>query len=168
VLGNLPVKLPTHWQYVIDLPDTPYIQSNVPISDEIIATIRNGLRLQISAVTALKPTWVFKKRIEDYNVAFIDPQATNMDGSPALLIRGIQSAGTCIGVGDDGLSESAIILPHQSATNWRYVDYLRDSVRHESEHIVLWANDRALFYYYVGANDIHPIFPSVVDSIIKT
>ncbi|MBK8810737.1 MAG: hypothetical protein IPN69_08410 [Acidobacteria bacterium] len=122
----------------------------------MVATITAGILQQIATTPIY---WTRQRQIEEYNVALIEPTATNMDGSPALMVRGIQSAGTVIGVGDDGHVPSVIILPHQGATDWAHLDYLKAPARHESEHSALWSNDQNLFYYYTGERDIHPIFP---------
>jgi hypothetical protein len=156
VLTGLPVTLPDRFPYVIARFGAPLIESVAPVPETAVAAITAGILQQIATTPIY---WTRQRRIEEYNVALIEPTATNMDGSPALMVRGIQSAGTVIGVGDDGHVPSVIILPHQGATSWAHLDYLKASARHESEHSAEWANDQAVFWQFIGSGDIHPHFP---------
>jgi hypothetical protein len=159
VLQGLPVALPDRFPYIIERFGVPLIESVVPVPEEAVQAITEGIRTQIEKIDAARPWWENKKSPEDYNVALIEPTATNRDGSPALMIRGIQSAGTCIGVANDGHVPTVIILPHQAATDWGHLEYLKASARHESEHDREFSNDPAEFWAFLGANDVHPHFP---------
>ena len=80
---------------------------------------------------------------------------TQAEHLPALTMRNGQTvAGTCIGLENPTLAEPFILV----AENTEFLDYLTESVYNESEHFALFYNDRAAFYRFTGANDIHPIF----------
>lgn len=158
VPDNLPISVTT--------PHGVKIRSVVPVPMQAQTAIETGILTQIQKTSAFYDggsnggPWTQKRSLADYRVIFIDPQATNMDGTPAVMVRGIRSAGTVRGVGDDGWSEDSLILPHQADTNWRYLDYLRDAARFESEHDAEWANDKRVFYYFSQpGKDVHPHFP---------
>lgn len=155
-LKSLPVDLPTSWAVIIDRPDAPYIQSVVEVPESAIAQLVAGIQKQIDCTPA---HWTIARNVKDYNIYFIDSHRTNMDGSPALLVRGIQTAGTVIGLPGENFSPVFIVLPHQQSAGWLFPEYLKASARNESEHIALLFNDLNLFYYYQGGADIHPFFP---------
>ena len=162
VVSSVPVTLPPSFPYFWGEHGQPGIQSVVDVPIAARQAVAEGILNQIVRIDAAKPSWDAYKNLTDYVVYFIDPQATNTvndPGSPALIIRGVQAAGTCIGVGNDGVSLPIIVLPHQAASDWIYLDYLMHSAWHESEHIRLWQCDRTTFWYFTGANDIHPFFP---------
>jgi len=88
---------------------------------------------------------------------FIDPMATNRDGSPAIKVKGIQSAGTTIGLGEAPITERPyLVLPHQGDSGWRYTDYLRDASANEADHYIAGCNNLIVFWWFLGRRDIHP------------
>ena len=154
---NLPITLPPSLPYSTGARfGVPYIQSVVPIPESAAEAIGRGIVRQIATTPA---HWTNKREVENYDVVLINPDRINLDGSPALSVRGIQSAGTVIGVANDGHVPSVIVLPHQANQNWQFLDYLEQSARHESEHDAEWANDQSVFWQFIGAGDIHPHFP---------
>jgi hypothetical protein len=166
--SRMPVDWPPSFAYKVDEPNKPFIQSNVPIPDNVVEVCTRALGYMIRA-TNEKYGWSGKATVYEYNIAFLEPTATNQDGSPALMVhiksaegkitQSIQSAGTCIGVGKDGIIPTNICLPHQAATNWRYLNYLLYSVYNEGEHDRENHCDKNVFYKYLGENDIHPHTP---------
>lgn len=158
------------FRLAIEIPNLPYqfttprgvrVRSTVPVPDSALSTIDAGIMRQLVRASAAHPDWSSYAVLSDYDVMFIDPQATNQinyPGSPAIVVHGIQAAGTCIGLGD-GYIKPTIVLPHQAASGWTFMEYLAESARNESEHVRLWNNDLQLFGFYTGTNDIHPIFP---------
>ena len=157
----LSVTLPPSFPYFWGEHGQPGIQSVVEVPIAARQAVAEGILNQIVRISAAKPSWDAYKNLTDYVVYFIDPQATNTvndPGSPALIIRGVQAAGTCIGVGNDGVSLPIIVLPHQAASDWIYLDYLMHSAWHESEHIREWTNDPAEFFARAIVDDIHPHF----------
>lgn len=168
-IAGLPIDYPTAIPYIYHRPETPYISSVVPVPEEAIQAVTEGLKQTIRSVRHRFPHWKNALQPSDYNILFIQPAAVNQDGSPALLVkvRGIdgsvidriQSAGTVIGLPGQYVAPPNIVLPHQSDQNWQYLDYLKNSARFEGEHFVELLNDLAVFYQYVGANDIHPHHP---------
>jgi hypothetical protein len=126
------------------------VTSPVAVPAEALAQIDRGLNEQIARMPA---DWMNVRRVAD----FTDPQAWNQDGSPALVVGGIQTAGTVKGLGGGG--DIYILLPHQQAVDWRYGDYLMHSAWNEAEHFSEWFNDKAVFNQYAVANDVHPHRP---------
>lgn len=155
----IPARLP----YSFRTPGGVFVASVTNyVPDAALAAIDEGITNQLTRTEAAHPEWAAKRLLPDYRVIFIDPMATNAEtepGSPALLVWGIQSAGTCIGVGGDGVYPEYIVLPHQADSGWNYIDYLMHSAWHESEHIREWFNDQAVFNSFIGSGDIHPHFP---------
>lgn len=101
-------------------------------------------------------SWTRCRSHGDFRIGFIKPTATNMDGSPALIVSGVQTAGTVLGV-TASFSPITICLPQQA--NWDYLNYLMHSVWFEGEHVAEFQNDLGLFWQYVGAGDSHPHRP---------
>lgn len=103
--------------------------------------------------------WIHGRKASEVGLIFLKPQATNQDGTPALVTKAkygsIQNAGTVVGVGD-GFPYVAVVLPANFSGNFR--QYTKDAFRFESEHVGLYLNDKAKFQHYTGANDVHPIF----------
>lgn len=135
------------------------IVSTVAVPSSAFSLIDEGIRNQLVRHTAAFPDWNKFAQLSDYTLVFIEPMATNQinePGSPALIVGGTQTAGTCIGVWVFAASKPTIVLPHQAATDWRYNDYLMRSAWHESEHIREFANDYEEFLRHTGPNDIHP------------
>lgn len=133
------------------------VKSTVPVPPEALATIDAGIDEQMKRFAVAYPDWPAGKRHSEYRVLFIDPMASNQDGSPAILVKGIQTAGTCIGVHPGSPSRQPwIVLPHQANRDWRFGEYLRNSAWFESEHYVEWLNDYPTFLRFVGEGDVHP------------
>lgn len=154
------VPIPETFAFGVNTPRGTFVISNVEIPANVLTLIDNGIQAQLDSTAHLN--WQYARNHGDYQVMFIDPITTNTvtaPGSPALIVYGVQSAGTCIGIGNDPFSQAFIVLPHQVATNWRFEQYLSDTVRHESEHIIEWICDRDMFWSFVGAGDVHPHFP---------
>lgn len=121
--------------------------------EKIEPIIEMGIR---NCIKGYLPQWNNARGINDFLICFIKPTATNMDGSPALLVNGIQSAGTMLGY-SASFSTPLIVLPQQA--NWDHLVYLMYSVWHEGEHFGEWLNDKGWFWNYVGAGDVHPHRP---------
>lgn len=158
---TLPVKMPKSFDYSYPTPFGVMIYSVVAIPEDkksaVFAAVENGINTQIITSSRHNPTWDKARSLEDYRVAFIEPEATNQDGSPALLYNGrIQTAGTVLGVGRDGYSPIIIVLPHQQNQGWAHLQYLAESARNESEHWAESQNDEAMFYRFAVENDFHP------------
>lgn len=162
------VGLPAHiakWKYEYETPNGVRIRSTVPVPIEIRVEIEEGIAAQINRYNEVFPDWAKHTDIEDYDVLFVDPNAETEDGKPALLVSGgvgrgpVKTAGTVIGVQPWSiLPRPYIVLPHQKAHGWEYPDYLRDSVRNESEHVREWVNDKNVFYRFATVGDVHPHF----------
>lgn len=121
--------------------------------------------------------WTNFRTIEEFEVFLVPPATHNVEtdpGSPAILVRQLdpngvdvretQAAGTCIGVEGGVLGKTdtrypAIVLPYEDTELPAHAVYLEESARNEAEHIVMWVNNKNMFFNYVGANDQHPIFP---------
>lgn len=80
---------------------------------------------------------------------------TEVEQNPALTLKdGRTIAGTVISLTNPVLEPPFILI----AENWFKYNYLSDAVRNEGEHIVAFYNDKALFEFARGANDVHPIY----------
>jgi hypothetical protein len=170
--SRMPIDWPPSFAYKVDEPNTPFIQSVVPVPENVVKIATYAIQCGIRA-TNERFGWSGKATPFEYNIAFIDPTATNLDGSPALMVNqknlegktigSQQSAGTCIGVGNDKITPTNIVIPHQAATNWRYLNYLFWSIYNEFEHDRENHMDKNVFNQYLGLNDIHqhtpPQFP---------
>lgn len=136
------------------------VVSVVAVPPEALARIDIGIMRQIACYDRVQPSWGVGRQLSEYLVIFIDPMATNQvtePGSPALIAYGVQTAGTVLGAGRDGYNgPTTIVLPHQAATNWRYLNYLEAAVGNESEHVREWWNSEGTFYNYAIAGDVHP------------
>lgn len=159
--NQLPVKVPTSFAYFYTTPKGVSISSVVELpvdkKELILNTIDKGILTQITTCGDKYPSWTSVRNNSDYNLMFIEPDRINQDGSPALMYKGIyQTAGTVIGLNNDGYSPTTIVLPHQGGQNWAYLYYLEQSSRNESEHFAEWYNDKNIFQYYANANDVHP------------
>lgn len=135
------------------------VVSPVVVPDAALDAIDEGIAIQISKMPA---TWAQARRVTDYPVHFVAPEATNQDGSPALIVSGTQSAGTVAGtlcgLNSGGASGTPYLkLPYQ--TDWQYLDYLRNSVQFESEHLSESKNDCQEFMKWTGPSDRHPHRP---------
>lgn len=163
VLAKLPIDLPETFPFAYTTPRGVGISSVAAIPEHLRAVVFNaideGIQYLLTATRARYPNWQNANSHGDYGIYFLEPTATNLDGSPALMINGIQSVGTVIGIANDGFPFPSLVLPHQAATDWRYLDYLMRSVWFEGEHLREHSNDLAVFYSYLGANDIHEHTP---------
>lgn len=149
---------------------TPFgvkVRSTVKVPPQALDAIDRGILEQLDRINRAKPEWTNRQSPSQYAVLFVDPMATNVEtepGSPAILIKGVQSAGTVIGWnGDAGMKRSYIVAPHQDATQWRYLDYLKRTIWYESEHDreCNEPNERQPSdecRYYQTVNDVHPHF----------
>lgn len=139
------------------------VRSTVPVPAEALELIDRGLQRQIERWDAAHPEYAKGKNISEYSVLFIDPMAWNEftpPGSPAILVQGQQSAGTCIGEVRSGWPLKHIVAPHQQDSNWSFKDYLVATIHHESEHIRPSINgDMETFNKYLGGGDVHPHIP---------
>lgn len=130
----------------------PVAEETRPIVGQVII---DALAEMIVAAKYHNPSWTRYLNTADYQVFFIPPMATNMDGSPALLIQGVQSAGTVINIdGSDMGVTPWIVLPEQA--QWNYLDYLKNSVHNEGEHAIERMNDYTIYLSFTGAYDVHP------------
>lgn len=144
--------------------------SDIPINILILTDV--GITNQLTRITFAHPDWNHFTNPNDYSVLVIEPMVTNRDGSPAIKVKGIQSAGTVIGLTwaptwkdgkysltGTGIDRPYIVVPSQEAVQWRYTDYWMRSIWHESEHVREGMNDWNDFLNHLGANDIHPHYP---------
>lgn len=146
------------WIIVEDpLPDDDAFQK--PIGDAVVA----GLEQTIRSATYHNPTWHNYTSSGQYKVLMIRKQATNMDGTPALITNGVQTAGTVINVWSDGTSrggEPIIVLPQpdnlEQFKDPAYLSYLKNSARHEGEHVIEYVNAIGVFITKAVEGDIHP------------
>src|SRR5690606_30971812 len=99
------------------------------------------------------PDWQFWGVPSAYHVLFIDPMAYNKindKGSPAIVVRTIQAAGTGIGWWPRAASRRmSIVLPHQAGQNWSFTNYLFNSVANEGAHFRA-LNDPTFFNLHTG------------------
>jgi len=158
---NQSVPIPGRFPFSYARPDGGEILSVYPIAEDLLPTvagyIQRGLADMIAATSYHNPGWTKMPTTGDYPVWFIEPMATNQDGTPALLVYGVQSAGTTLNVGyTDGIDRGTpvIVLPAQAA--WNFLDYLQTSTHNEGEHAREWVCDQAIFWKFTGAYDVHP------------
>lgn len=163
-INNLPTQMPTQFAQQTFSQNGVGVISVVSYQNrDIDQAIESGINGAIRSYRAVHPEWTQKMHPSEFLVILIEPQAINQDGSPAILVNGIQSAGTVIGVGSHSnlYSPSVIVLPHQSAQNWKYLKYLKFSAWNEAEHYIEWHNSQPLFYTFAVANDVHPHTPRI-------
>lgn len=138
------------FKIVTRTPGGSCVRSVVAVPPEALAAIDTGIRTQIERAGSYNPTWTRKTNLNQYRVLFVEPSTfhaphprdgekcttlVNTPGSPCLLVKGVQSAGTVIGAGTmSPLGQIYIVLPHQQGQQWRFLDYLAASARNESEH----------------------------------
>lgn len=116
--------------------------------------------------------WTECGRLEDFDVTLVEPQAYHPDSkTPELVTKsGIFTAGTVFGAGDAAINDPAQRLTVVLPFNVTFLEYLFESCANEMEHYSLWKNTGKIreffeatgkyFWYYLGANDSHPIFAS--------
>lgn len=158
------VRIPKKFPYEFRTHGGVLVRSVVDISVGIQAWIDEGIQRQIDAVGRLRPTWTACRRLSGYTVLLVEPMSyysgdnPTIQGAPQLNVSdGRTASGMCIGTGDT-YSEPCAVIPHQAGQAWRFPEYFINSVRYESEHLTMWANDRAMYYQYQGGEDVHPIF----------
>lgn len=155
--AQLPVKWPQTFASYHYTPQGVGCNFEAPVSqaefDRFAPVIDMGIR---NLLKGYPPSWSKKINHGDFIIGFIKPTATNQDGSPALVVNGIQTAGTILGY-NTAFKPVVIVLPQQ--TNWEYLSYLMYSVWHEGEHDAELANDVGLFWSLLGAGDVHPHRP---------
>jgi hypothetical protein len=125
------------------------------ISDRVIA----GFQQTIRSAQYHNPTWSNYGTTGHYNVWMIKKQATNQDGTPALITSGIQTAGTVINTWRDGQQRAPmyIVLPQpDDLSNANYLPYLQASARNEGEHAIEYANAIGVFISKAVEGDVHP------------
>jgi hypothetical protein len=135
------------------------VTSPVEVPPEALEAIDEGIQAQIARMPA---GWANARQPRDYSVKFVAPEAQNQDGSPALIVAGVQTAGTVAGTlcglrSDDESGTPYIKLPYQDG--WQYLEYLKNSAWNEGEHFSESANDCNEFMKWTGANDVHPHRP---------
>lgn len=132
------------------------VRSTVNVPVHILEIIDNGIQDQFNKINPFYTQWNNLNNHSQYRLDFVNPAAVNSAGCPALLVQGVNAAGTVYGVRNDGL-QPTIVLPHQQSVNWRCADLLRNVTFYESEHLREWANDQQVFYFFAtGQNDVHP------------
>lgn len=167
------ICIPKEWgvqeHHQFDRPDGGFILVESPVESEEIQA-RAGeiavkaLQRMIDAATHYNPTWTKGLRTSDYNkILMIRPTATNMDGTPALLIgkEKYQSAGTVINIYADlnERGEIMIVLPQPNNWDEKYWSYFENSVYNEAEHCIEFWNDKNIFRQKAVAGDVHPHWP---------
>lgn len=86
-------------------------------------------------------------------------------GSPCLLVNGVQTAGTVVGIQQLNavkLADAALIIPHQALQGWSFRSYFMHSVWYETEHLLECVNegrDGPTCLYYQKVDDTHPHRP---------
>ena len=159
-ITNLPTTIPTVFTAQEFTPLGVRITTVTPINDQrVYRAIDEGVSGAIRSYQAVQPTWQISPA--EFDVMFINPQVLNEDGSPAILVHSVQSAGTVIGVARQPFSPVMIVLPHQKDMDWRYLKYLKFSAWNEAEHFLEWRFSQPLFYTFAVANDVHPHTPRV-------
>ena len=162
------ICIPLNWgpqvEHQIDRADGGVVLTEMPVTDaatraRIGSTVVAGVQQTITSATFHVPSWTNFTNTKDYIVLMIKKQATNMDGTPALVTRGYQTAGTVINVWSDGRKSGVpmIVLPMpDDFTAENYWPYLQASARHEGEHVIEYSNALGVFLSKIGAGDRHP------------
>lgn len=137
------------------------IWSTVSIPADFLAGAVTGINNQFALYAERFPQWAKYSNVSEYDIVVVDPMATNEvndPGSPAILVKGQQAAGTCLGVFNyDAVKRPYIVVPHQADSNWSHPQYWIDSIGNESQHVRLAENDYSRFLFYQGERDVHPI-----------
>lgn len=137
------------------------IRSTVAIPTANIQAVDTAINNQFALYAERFPQWDKYNKISDYDILVIDPMAINQvndPGSPAILVKGQQAAGTTLGVWNyDPAKKPYFVVPHQADSNWSHMQYWIDSLNNETQHGRLAMNDYSRFLYYTGERDIHPI-----------
>lgn len=134
--------------------------STVPVPEEAIREIDEGISILFDHQDARRPEWDKMRDPAEFTVLFIEPHGVNVEtepGAPHLSVGGVTTAGTNIGAApNQACDRPYLVLPHQKDQEWRFLEYLRNSVFYEGEHVREWANDPAVWARFVGAGDSHP------------
>lgn len=148
------------FKYSYTTPEGARVRSTVPVPDVALNAVDNGIRNQIVRHNRKFPHWNNYRSISDYDVLFVEPTAHNVEtepGSPAILVRGTQSAGSAIGLEPRSAADRPyMVIPHQEAEGWRFINYLMRTAWNESEHVREAVNDYGVFLHYAHTGDIHP------------
>lgn len=142
---------------------------------EAVAAIERGAQM---AIDRKLPGWENVKTLKDFKVYFVRPSTWQAGpkigqvcaneetepGSPCLIVKGTQSAGTGIGLQELSplkLDKAGIVLPTQEGSGWKYVEYLKASAWFEGEHFVECKQGRSQPFclYYQRVDDTHPHRP---------
>lgn len=137
------------------------VRSTVQVPATALTYIDAGIDELLSRYLLKYPQWTTFTKHSDYSVVFVDPMATNVEtepGSPAIFVRGYQSAGTNIGNCKTCFPPVHIVAPHQEKEGWRFRQYLINTIWYEGEHI-FEGNDINVWSQYVGGVDDHPHQP---------
>jgi hypothetical protein len=136
------------------------VKSTAPVPPAFLQIIDASIERMIRNHRRAQPTWTKHVNIPDYAVLLIDPMTTNVEtepGSPALLVKGVQTAGTVIGYHPQAnLSRPHIVAPHQDEQDWRFQSYFAHTIYNEGEHVIESQNDWGIFMHYAHAGDVHP------------
>lgn len=173
--GRIPTTVPnicivSNWGGQVDRPSGGWIFLEVDANAEqkklIGEAVEAGLKQTIAGAQYHNPTWHTYALPANYGVVMIKKQATNQDGTPALLVNGsIQTAGTVINAYTDFNprgGEPVIVLPMPDtwpAAGDPYWSYLQNSARNEGEHVIEWRNDPNEFLKRAVVADVHPHWP---------
>lgn len=152
------------FDYEYTTPKGVRVRSVVHIPDTAFNDIDVGIENQLTRHNAKYPQWQNYKLHSDYDVLVIEPTSVaviNTPGAPTIDVKGIQAAGTCIGVHfrRQWPDKPYIVVPHQQKQEWRFRTYLVNSIWAESEHVRLYKNDTVLFSFFRGERDVHPLIP---------
>lgn len=162
------ICIPVEWgdssTHQVDRPAGGWVFLESPATPEqkqlIGERIEAGLRQTIAGAQYHNPTWTNYATPDYYGVVMIKKQATNQDGTPALITSGIQTAGTVINARMDGYTGIPVMVlplpdswPDPSDNYW---NYLQASARNEGEHMIEYENDLSEFIRRAVATDVHP------------
>ncbi len=152
-------------QYDYVTPGGVKVRSTQALPQVAIDAIDDGIRTQIARTATYRPQWLAMNSVDRYSVLVIEPTAYSefdVPGAPLIQLRGGTTAGTVIGVGGTkSLDRAYIIVPHQVGQSWRFIDFFRDAVKNESEHVNECSNpDRnnpePECDLFQGWKDVHP------------
>lgn len=142
-------------------PNSVKVYSTVETPSRVLDFIDAGIRQTINRHKKAYPTWKRGMNLDEWRVLIVNPMATNEinePGAPALKVKGIQTAGTGIGIEFKEYADREdqyIVIPHQAVKQWIFSQYLMNTVAHEAEHLLEFVNDHEIFTRW-NANDIHP------------
>lgn len=145
-------------------------RSTVPVPQSVLENAERAAQYQIDI---LKLTPGFEAYTEGLTVSgmkidFVDPSGINEvndPGSPMIIIGGQQAAAAVLGMHEQFEEiklNPILVLPHQQAQDWQFVDYLFRCVWYEAEHRTEFLNRHLapenLWMNYIGG-DAHPHRP---------